>query len=344
MDTTASPVASPASETATPSAPAGGVSAESRPASHSVGGDASGPASTTVTEPPTSAEAPISLREALKQSPSAAGVPARRGPIPYDRHEAILKKQREDAAAEHAAKFSQYTGIERMTPQQWGAVSGLMTDLANNPLDVIGRLLDELGQNPATAPQLRNWIGQRFPGPAPSAPAAARTVEDRDPMPAPDADGGYTQAGLAKLLTWQSRRTMAEMQKANEPIQAELTRMKSEREMSALVSQANEYATNLLTEVSALPGFKEHQAAIKQKFLSLRFPKGTPNGEITAALYKCYLDVALPTITQSAKQDMLNTLDHKAKASTTSPQGRTAAAPKGRSLGLREALAAEFGK
>jgi hypothetical protein len=164
-------------------------------------------------------------------------------------------------------------------------------------------------------------------------------------MPSPDADGGYTQAGLAQLLAWQSRRTMAELKKANEPLQAELTRMKSEREHRELLTQANDYATNLLTEVSALPGFRENQAAIKQRFLQLRFPKGTPNGEITAALYRCYLDVALPTFARSAKQDVLNTLDHKAKASTVAPGARTAAPPTGgKPLGLREALAVEFSK
>jgi hypothetical protein len=272
-------------------------------------------------------------------------VSARRGPIPYDRHEAILNKQREDAAAERTAYLSQYTGLDKMTPQQWGAASGLLTELARNPLDVIGRLLDELGQNPATARQLQQWQAQRFPVPAQtSAPAAVKAKSDPDPMPRPASDEGYTHAELADLLAWNSRRTMAEMQKANEPIQTEFNRMQSERQYRDLVSQANEYATNLLTEVSALPGFKEHQGAIKEKFLGLRFPKGTPNGDITAALYRCYVDIVLPTFARSAKQDVLNTLDHKAKATTTSPQGRTAAPPQGKRVGLREALAAEFAK
>ena len=273
---------------------------------------------------------------------------ARRGPIPYDRHEAILKKQREDAAAQHAAHLAQYSGLDRMSPDQWGAASGLLTELARSPLDVIGRLLDELGENPATARQLHAWQAQRFPVPAQpaAAPVAARapaSVEE-DPMPAPDADGGYTQAGLSQLLAWQSRRTLADLKKANEPLQAELTRMKSERDHRELLTQANDYATNLLTEVSALPGFRENQAAIKQRFLQLRFPKGTPNGDITAALYRCYLDVALPLVAQSAKQNVLTTLDHKAKAQTTSPGSRTAAPPRAKPLGLREALAAEFSK
>ena len=297
--------------------------------------------------PGTAAETPTSFRDALRQSGPAAGVLARRGPIPYDRHEAILKKAREDAAAESAARFSQYQGLDHMTPDQWGAVSGLMTRLASSPLDTIGELLDEMGQNPANARQLQQWISQRFPAPAQmSAPVAAQQPAPvhEDPMPQPDSEGGYTTAGLAKLLAWQSRQTMAEMTKATAPLQSELSRMKSERDHRELVTQANEYATNLLSEVAALPGFRENQAAIKQRFLQLRFPKGTPNGDITAALYKCYLDIALPTFAQSAKQTMLNTLDHKAKATTTTPQGRTAAAPTAKPKGLREALAAEFSR
>lgn len=338
MDET--PVASPASETATPPS-TGGVSAESRPASQpaSVGSEAHA-------DPPTTAEIPTNLRDALRDPSSATGVLARRGPIPYDRHEAILKKQREDAAAERAAFLGRYNGLDRMSPEQWGQVTGLMTDLANSPLDTIGRILDELGSNPATARQLQGWVAQRFPLPA-ATPAAAEREQpaarvDDDPMPPPDADGGYTQDGLAKLLAWQSRRTIAEMSKANAPLQAEIDRMRSERATRDLVMQANDYATNLLTEVSTLPGFKEHQAAIKDKFRALRFPRGTPNGDITAALYRCYLSVVVPTLAQSAKQDVLSTLDHKAKATTTSPGARTAAAPKAKPMGLREALAAEF--
>jgi len=273
-------------------------------------------------------------------------VPARRGPIPFDRHEAILNKARADAAAEHSAFVSKYAGLERIQPDQWGQISGLLTNLARDPLAAIGQMLDELGQNPASHRQLQAWIAQRFPaGPTPAAaPAATAKVESDDPMPAPDADGGYTQSGLTKLLAWQSRRTLAEAAKINQPLQDELTRMRSERQYRELHQQAGEYATNLLTEVSALPGFKDHQGAIKEKFLALRFPKGTPNGEITAALYKCYLDVVVPTLARSAKQDVLDTLDHKAKANTVSPQGRSNAVPAGKPRGLREALAVEFSK
>lgn len=232
-----------------------------------------------------------------------------------------------------------------MTPDQWGAVSNLMTDLASQPLDTIGRLLDEMGQNPQTARQLQQWAAQRFPGPAPqSAPVAAAARADDDPMPPPDGDGGYTQDGLAKLLAWNTRRAIGEFQKANAPLQSEFNRLRTEREHHALVTQANDYATNLLTEVSALPGFKEHQAAIKERFLQLRFPKGTPTGDITAALYRCYLDIALPSVARSARQDVISALDTKAKASTVSPQGRSAAVPAGKPKGFREALAAEFAK
>jgi hypothetical protein len=270
-------------------------------------------------------------------------VPARRGPIPYDRHEAILQKARADAAAEHQAFVSRYQGLDRLQPDQWGAINGLLTTLAANPLDAIGQMIDEIGQNPASQRQLQAWIAQRFPsGPAPAAAPPAKPTEPDDPMPAPDADGGYTQAGLAKLLAWNSRRTLAEAAKINQPLRDELGRMQSERQYRELHAQAGQYATNLLTEVSALPGFKEHQAAIKERFLGLKFPKGTPNGDITAALYKCYLDVVVPTLAQSAKQDVLNTLDHKAKANTVNPQGRSNAVPKGKPVGLREALAAEF--
>jgi len=106
--------------------------------------------------------------------------------------------------------------------------------------------------------------------------------------------------------------------------------------------QATAFATNLLSEVSALKGFKENQAAIKQKFLALKFPKDASNGDIAAALYRCYVDVVMPTFQESAKQDVLSTLDQKAKANTTSPTTRTSAAPQTRPLKLREALAAEF--
>ena len=267
---------------------------------------------------------------------------ARQGPIPYDRHQAILTKQRDEAAAERTAFLAKYHGLDRMSPEQWGAVSGLMTELSRDPLTVIGRLLDELGQNPATARQVQSWIGQRFPVPAAGPAAAPAAAADPDPMPQPDAEGGYTHTGLAQLLAWQTRRTLAEAAKANAPLHEELERVRTERSTRDAETRATQYASTLLAEVGKLPGFQEHQAAIREKFLGLRFPKGAPEGDITAALYRCYVEVVMPTYAQSARQTVLDTLDTKAKAQTTSPTGRTTAAPTTKPLSFREALAAEF--
>jgi hypothetical protein len=278
---------------------------------------------------------------------TAGGPLGKRGPIPYDRHESILKKQREDSAAEHAAFLHKYTGLDTMSPEQWGAVRGILNSLASDPLSTVGRILDEMGQNPAMAPQVQAWIARRFPPPAAPGPAphqAARSADD-DPMPGPDGDGGYTPEGLAQLLAWQSRRTMAELQKANAPFHEEVNQLRASRQYHQAYAQATDYANKLLAEVGKYPGFKEHETAIKEKFLGLNLPKGAPASDVTAALYRCYLDVVMPTFQNRATQTVMSTLDQKAKANTTPPGGRaTSATPQGKPLTLRAALASEFAK
>jgi hypothetical protein len=257
-------------------------------------------------------ESPAATDTAPPPSDTGAVPEKAPGPIPFDRHQAVLAAER----AKHAwaEKYGAPEAIQqRLAVTEWAErdpVGFLRTYAANQGID-----LQQLMPQP-TAP----------PPPVEEAPQPDILLENGQTT--------YSHEQLQKLLSFERRQMQQQFSQ-------ELAPIKQERAVSQLQQQALGHAKQQLATAATWPGFKEHEADMKA------FLKANP----TATLNDAYINVVpakLAAQVESAKtsayQEALTTLTTKAGAASI-PAPRTAGTPATdtSSMSLRDHLEAALG-
>ncbi len=264
---------------------------------------------------------------------------AKRGPIPYDRHEAILKKAREDADA----PWKPYSDLRELVPaDRVGQVSGFLRGIDNDPVSTIAGLVQEALNNPNVSPAMRQRIAALVSAgePQKAAVEAAKAVEAKpadDPRPKPDMDGGYSDAQLAKLDEWNQRQALAKFKEEFKPVFESHEKAKQAHELETLKAQKSDWANGVFKEVQALPHFKDFQKEIDAEFRKQAPLLGNDPSDaaLEALLYKAYAKIVTPNVGKTSNDALLAELKHKAGAGTTSPTG-TRKSPVPKSGSFRE--------
>ena len=123
----------------------------------------------------------------------------KRGPIPLDRHEAVLKNTRE----EYEAKLQKLAWAEQLNPDEARQKLELVDLLDKSPKQFFQRMRAIAQSDPQLAVELAEEFGFQQQAPAPKA-------EPEDPMPQPDrllesGDLFYSPQQQQKLLDWKER-------------------------------------------------------------------------------------------------------------------------------------------
>ena len=210
-------------------------------------------------DPPTSDPAPVAATDTPK--PKA-------GPIPFERHEAVLANARREAAEQAEAKYRWVQSYG--DPQQVQSKLALLQQADNDPAGVIRMIAAAANLDPASA----------F-----APPASARPPEP----PAPDIhleDGRrtYSDGQLAKLLDWQR-------EQVTQQVQAEVAPLKQSALVAELKERSVVNARQQLSVASQWPGFQDHKAAIVDAMKA--------NAQLT--LHEAYIQAAVPKIAERAK-------------------------------------------
>jgi hypothetical protein len=257
-------------------------------------------------------ESPAATDTAPPPSDTGAVPEKAPGPIPFDRHQAVLAAER----AKHAwaEKYGAPEAIQqRLAVTEWAErdpVGFLRTYAANQGID-----LQQLMPQPAAPPP-----------PVEEAPQPDILLENGQTT--------YSHEQLQKLLSFERRQMQQQFSQ-------ELAPIKQERAVSQLQQQALGHAKQQLATAATWPGFKEHEADMKA------FLKANP----TATLNDAYINVVpakLAAQVESAKtsayQEALTTLTTKAGAASI-PAPRTAGTPATdtSSMSLRDHLEAALG-
>jgi hypothetical protein len=304
----------------------GDTTAGSAPAS----GTSPGPSSSSSSSPtttPAPGQAPTSLAAALAandgQGPDSTST---RGPIPFDRHEKILAKAREDAEA----TWKPYSRLRELIPSdQVERVSGFLTALDTDAAGAIETLVSSAKQNPQLWPIVQQRLAaivaaqQEAKAETPK-PTAAPT---EDTMPGPDLPDGYSAQGLAKLNEWTRNKAkaeaIAELEQRFKPLLDEHEKTQQHRQMEAVKADTAKWAKTVFDDVQQLPHFKDFQAQINEDFRKQMPTLGTnpSNGDVAALLYKVYAKIVVPNAGKVASDEMLADLKTRARATTTNPNG-----------------------
>jgi len=218
--------------------------------------------------------------------PAAAGeaTPPVRGPIPYDRHEAVLTRARREAREEAEKELrGKFGWAESLTPEDQGTLQWLLKD----PAGAIAYL------------QQKHARSQPAPPPEDPEPQADVRLEDGSTF--------FSAAQQAKWAEWRER-------KLEERINGRFGPMLQEAALSKLNAQATSEATQLRQYYHTnFPMFKELESDIKD--LMLKHPSLSPEHAYTLV----FRDKGLAKQREAWESERAGQLARKAAASVAPP-------------------------
>lgn len=206
--------------------------------------------------PPASAPAPAASVQAPQttETPAVAAPAAEpaKGPIPYDRHESILKNARTKTEQETVQRFQ----------QQYGAHVELGTRFSADPVGTVFGLIEGLAQHPDHGTAVRSSLA-RILG---SRRGAAEDTEPQADLQTSDGTLVYSAPQLAKWQAWQSKRLEAQIAQQLQPLQQrEQQRIAQERLTQAQTDAQTRMSKVLEPYKKLLPDFDTHRPALREK-------------------------------------------------------------------------------
>lgn len=262
------------------------------------------------------------------------------GPIPLDRHEAVLNGIRSEFDT-----YKQTHGWAEKVPQEAiQRYADLDQAMADDPVQVAYDLMQEAAKNPKFAAKIKSLAARTLAGRPAPVPAVAPPAPDE--MPGPDTDQGYSPTGLKKLLDWNRQQVLSEAEtrfrKELDPVRSVAQTLETQRQQVERSQYVDSRTAELSKEIAALPLATDHEAAIADAFMKL--PART-EADLVANMYRAYHSVVGPKIQGNAKQAAMAALTTQAQANTARPNGSRAGVvtpgqPKRFGQALREAAAA----
>lgn len=226
-----------------------------------------------------------------------------KGPIPFDRHEQILKNARETSAQEALKPFAWAKGLSE---KEATAAIQLVSLIKKDPAAFWRELGATIGQTPAEA---KATVAEAFP--------------EAD-LEGPNGVKAYSDVALKKTLDLFRKQLMAEFQGELRPLMEFRDGEVSTRERAALAANMKSLAGRALTQARALPHFKEHEPAIVEKLQQMDPAIRAEVGPI-AAMYMAFEQVkaekVYPTLQADAEKRVRADFDKKAAASGIHPVG-----------------------
>lgn len=170
-------------------------------------------------------------------SPEAPGSLPNRGPIPFDRHQAVLTRTRNEVGEQARRKtLAEYGIAEGVTPKVVAHGVNLARMLSENPKLFLQIVQSQLGVEAA-----------------PAATAPPKPAEDPEPEPdVPLQDGRfvYSAEQLRARDQWRERKLMAQFDEKYGPI-------RDEHELNKLKAAATTEAKQLMTQAKDWPRFAQ---------------------------------------------------------------------------------------
>lgn len=209
-----------------------------------------------------------------------------KGPIPFDRHEAILQNTRQKTAQD----------VVSQVQQRFGGAIQFQQQLASDPIGTLTQLVDEAVSDPR--------IGQQFVS------HLARTLSARRNLTPIETEVGpvYTADQMEALLDQKLAERIG-------PIEQERRAAEQQRAIEQVRTQTRETVKTRLGQWQKQPGFKEHEPQIAAKQAEY-----VANGHDTwSALGFAYADVVIPTLKAQQATQFVQEAVKKAQASTNNP-------------------------
>ena len=229
-----------------------------------------------------------------------------KGPIPYERHEAILRGERE--------KRKTLEWAANVNPDHFRKMSEWYEMADRNPVEFYKRFEAGLKQHPT-------WGQYLQPQPQPQTPA--------EPEPDLVAENGQKVYGADTMRkAWDVREAK---------LKAEFERMVSpllqDKQQTQMQAQAQEFAKRWIDELSGLDGFEELRGDIAKRLKEDR--RLSP----LTAYKRAYAETYKPKQAQASRDTLLAEMNQKAQANTANPNAAGATPKSPKDMSWEEALA-----
>jgi hypothetical protein len=252
-------------------------------------------------EPPPSAPSPSTppaqAATAPAPTPETPADATTRGPIPFDRHQAVLTRTRNEVGAEARKKTLAEFGIaEGVTPQVVAHGIGLARMLTENPKLFLQIVQSQLGVDAA-----------------PAAAAAPKPAEDPEPEPdIPLADGRSTFSAdqLRAWHQWHERKLQAQMDEKYGPI-------RDAHEQQTLTAARQREAQSLVSAAAKWPMFDKLRPHVKAIIAAQTGP--LTQTSLHDAYITAYRDHGQKMLREEWEAERSGQLTRKASASTVQP-------------------------
>lgn len=248
------------------------------------------------------------------ETPPATAVPDAKGPIPFDRHEAILKNTRAKTEQEVGQRFQ----------QQYGPHVELGSRIQQDPVGTVVQLVNELSSHPQYATEVISALARTLG--ARRGMAAAEEEPQADLVTADGQTHVYSAEQQAKREQWLQRQWMKQLDERLSPLQQREQASQERERYEYAVKDAHTRMGKVLEPFKALPEFKENQAAIAAKTSAYMDEGHDPQTALGLAVANVLRDVVLPNRTAQSRNELVAQAVAKATGSTTVP-GQTPAAP-----------------
>jgi len=284
---------------------------------------AAAPESTPPAAPAQAAQPPTPPESAAPAEPAKAN-----GPIPFERHQDILKNARTKTEAEVTERFQ----------QQYGPHVELGRRISADPVGTVVGLIQELAAHPdhgnAVISALARTLGSRRQ----SQPA----VEEQEPQPdlqTPDGTLVYSAPQLAKREQWMRKQIASELDQRLQPLQQrEEQRVAQERQTQA-ERDASERVSKMIAPYKAmLPEFDKHKPALLEKVQGYLKEGHDAQTSMGLAVLSVINTNVMPARAAESQQQMVAQAVAKATGSTT-PPGSAPSAPAKRPQSFAEGFA-----
>jgi hypothetical protein len=316
--------------TATPSAPstigdaAASLAAVDQTATESTPVITSGDPAATVPEVTATPDADPSVTTEIPTDAKPAG------PVPLSVHQKALENARTKAAQETEARLRTEMGWAQDIPAADGPrMAQMYQQFVADPAGYAMNLLQQLGNNPQYAPQIRSH--------------AARVLGTRgqqqqpvEQEPGPDLEDPSTGTKLysaeqqARREAYREKRLMEQLEKRLSPIEHERQQQKQLNEQREQFQRAK---STLEKMRETDPFFKEHEPLVKAAM------NADTHLSFEAAYNKVLRETVIPSLQANAETSVVASLQQKAVASSRNPAAASTTAPPSMIGDARAALA-----
>lgn len=227
----------------------------------------------------------------------AASATSEQGPIPYERHKAVLENARKEAQ-QQLQQFAWAKGLSEQEVRAAIRKAQLVDESSRDPIAFHRKLGEWLKSHPMFGPRLQADAGEAEPEPD---------------LVAENGQKVYSADQLRKWQAWNQQKLTAQMTELVSPLQQRLQAQDAQ-------SSAKEWAQQQLDEARTWEGFADLQASIRERM------QKDKRLTLHTAYQRAYQEEYLPRQKQRLRDELVAEMNTKATAGTANPSAPAAQA------------------